>query len=60
MDQLMVDVTEIPGISVDDEVVLIGRQGESEVSADELAEILGTINYEITCMLSKRLPRVYI
>lgn len=60
MDQLMVDVTAVPGVKVDDEVVLIGRQGDDEVSADELAEILGTINYEIVCGFSKRLPRIYV
>lgn len=60
MDQLMIDITDVPEVRVDDEVVLIGRQGDEEVSADELAGLLGTINYEITCMLNKRLPRIYL
>ncbi len=59
MDQFMVDVSTIPKVEIGDEVVLIGRQGEQEITADELAEILGTINYEIVCMVSHRVPRVY-
>jgi hypothetical protein len=39
--------------------VLLGRQGEEEITADELAAHLGTINYEIVCMVSERVPRVY-
>lgn len=60
MDQMMVDVGHIPGVEQGDEVVIIGRQGEDQITADELAEHLGTINYEVTCMISERVPRVYI
>lgn len=60
MDQFMVDVGHIPDVAATDEVVLIGRQGDDCISADELAQLLGTINYEIVCMLSERIPRVYI
>lgn len=59
MDQCMVDVGEEP-VQVGDEVVLIGRQGDQEVTASELAEIMGTIHYEVVCLLSERVPRVYI
>jgi alanine racemase len=59
MDQLMVDVGLDSAISVNDEAILIGREGELEISADELAGLLGTINYEIVCMIGKRVPRVY-
>ena len=45
---------------LEDEVVLFGRQGDSSITAEELAAQLGTINYEITCMISHRVPRVYI
>lgn len=58
MDQLMIDVTGIdaaPG----DEVTLIGTDGNLSVSADDLADLIGTISYEIVCMISKRVPRVY-
>jgi alanine racemase len=60
MDMTMVDVTDIPGVGVNDEVVLFGRQGESEIHIDRMAEWLGTINYEVTCIVGKRVPRVYI
>jgi alanine racemase len=60
MDQCMVDVTDIPGVKLGDEVVLMGEQDGLEFTADHIAELIGTINYEITCMISKRVPRVYI
>lgn len=60
MDQIVVDVTHIPAVGQDDEVVLIGRQGAQEVSAEELARLDGTINYEIVTQISARVPRVYL
>ena len=60
MDQMMADVTEIEGVSVGDEVTLIGRDGSQEITADQLAELSGTIGYEIVCGISGRVPRVYI
>ena len=42
------------------EVVLFGKQGEHEIPVEELASLLGTINYEIVCMIGKRIPRVYV
>jgi len=60
MDQFMVDVTHIDDVSVEDEVVLFGKQGENEIPVEEIASILGTINYEIICMIGKRVPRVYV
>jgi alanine racemase len=61
MDMLMVDVTDVPGATVGDEVTLIGddRQGGAAISVDDLAAWAGTINYEILCGISKRVPRVY-
>jgi len=59
MDQVMVDVGHIPGVKAGDEAVLWGRQGEQEVSADEVAAKIGTINYEVVCMVSYRVPRIY-
>ena len=59
MDQLMLDVSAIPEVRRGDPVVVMGEQGEGCVSAEELAGLLDTINYEITCQLTKRLPRVY-
>jgi len=60
MDQLMVDVGHIPGVKVGDEAVLFGCQGDREITTDEVASKLGTINYEVVCMVSYRVPRVYI
>ncbi len=59
MDQCMIDVTGIEDVKVGDEVVLFGEQQGEWIYIDELAEKLGTINYEIVCMISKRVPRVY-
>jgi alanine racemase len=60
MDQCMIDVTGIPDIQLGDEVVLIGEQGGERITVEDVASSLGTINYEITCMISHRVPRVYI
>jgi alanine racemase len=58
MDQLMIDVG-ADEVSVGDEVTLIGRQGDAEVTAQEWAERLGTIPYEIVCGIGPRAPRRY-
>ena len=59
MDQLMVDCGD-DDVAVGDEAVLIGRQGDGQVTATEWADRLGTINYEITCGISARVPRRYV
>lgn len=59
MDQFMVDVTDIDDVKIGDEVVIMGKQGGLEVSADEIASVMGTINYEVICLISRRVPRVY-
>ena len=59
MDQLMLDVTHVEGVRVGDEVVLIGEQGDERITAEELASLAGTINYEIVTSLNGRIPRVY-
>jgi alanine racemase len=59
MDQCLVDVTYLRGrVRVGDEVVIIGRQGGEEITADELAEKIGTINYEIVTQIAGRVPRI--
>ena len=58
MDQFMIDVSGIENVKVGDKVTLIGSQGENEISADEIARLSQTINYEITCGISKRVPRL--
>ncbi|MCD1259502.1 alanine racemase [Paenibacillus athensensis] len=60
MDQCMIDVTDVPGVERSDEVVLIGEQGGLRITAEEVAQQLGTINYEVTCMISHRVARVYV
>ena len=60
MDQIMVDVTAVPNVKLGDEIVLMGKQGDAEISADDLAGINGTINYEITCCFDLRIPKVYM
>ena len=59
MDQVIVQLDEIPEASVGDEVVLLGRQGSEQIMADQLAETWGTINYEVTSGVSTRVPRIY-
>ncbi|NOW89624.1 alanine racemase [Clostridium beijerinckii] len=61
MDQCMIDITDINGdIKVGDEVIVLGEQDGLRFNADDFAEIMGTINYEILCMLKYRIPRVYV
>jgi len=61
MDAVMVDVTDVPGppVGVDDEFVLLGRQGDLEIPAAELAATRSTNSWEVVTALAARLPRVY-
>jgi alanine racemase len=59
MDQCLVDATALRGrVALGDEAVLIGRRGDAAIGAEELAERLGTIAYEIVTGISERVPRV--
>ena len=60
MDQFMVDVTDIEGISVMDEVTLVGHDGNKMLTVEEVANLAGSFNYEFVCGIGKRVPRVYI
>ncbi|MGQ9630656.1 MAG: alanine racemase [bacterium] len=60
MDMTMVDVTDIPNVGVGDEAILMGSQGGDCITADEIASLMGTINYEVVCNIGKRVPRKYI
>jgi alanine racemase len=60
MDQCMIDITGLPDIKIGDEVILMGESENNSFNGDDIAKIMGTINYEVTCMISKRVPRVYI
>lgn len=60
MDLTLIDVTKIPDVQVDDEVVLIGQQGDQEIRVEDIAALAETIPYEILCGISSRVPRVYV
>ena len=59
MDQFMVDVTDIPGVTFMDQAVLVGFDGEKHISVEELSGLCGRFNYEFVCCLGRRIPRVY-
>jgi alanine racemase len=60
MDLTLIDVTDVVGVSLDDQVTLLGKEGELVVTAEDIAELAGTISYEIACGISTRVPRVYL
>ena len=59
MDQMMVDVSEIPDVKPGDEVTLIGTDGAETITMEELGDMSGRFNYELACDLNKRIPRIY-
>ena len=59
MDLTMADVTDVDGVKAGDEVVLIGRQGKECITAEDIAEKIGTISYEVLCRIGQRVPRIY-
>lgn len=59
MDQMMVDVTAIPEVQVEDVVTLVGKDGTEEITIEEIAEPVMSFNYEMVCRIGKRVPRVY-
>ena len=59
MDMILVDVSEVPNVQLGEEVVIFGKQGDEEISVEELAERCDTIPYELLCNVSKRVPRIY-
>ena len=59
MDQMMVDVTDIPDVAVLDQVVLVGRSGQDEITMEQIADAAGSFNYEFVCGISRRVPRIY-
>ncbi|RME07758.1 MAG: alanine racemase, partial [Anaerolineae bacterium] len=60
MDQIMLQLDDVPEAAPGDEVVLIGQQGEERITAEEVAAIWRTINYEVVCAIGARVPRVYL
>lgn len=59
MDQLMVDVTDIPDVALEDPVTLVGRDGDEEITMEQIAAAADSFNYEFVCGISRRVPRVY-
>ena len=59
MDQLMVDVSSVPQVDIGDRVVLVGTDGEARITMENMADALDTINYEVVCGISRRVPRHY-
>ena len=60
MDQLMVDVTDIPDVQLEDTVVLVGRSGKEAVTVEDIAAAADSFNYEFVCGISRRVPRIYM
>ena len=60
MDQMMVDITDIPDVEIEDIVTLIGTDGTERISVEELADLAGSFNYEFVCDIGQRVPRVYL
>jgi alanine racemase len=60
MDWTTLDVTEVASAAIGDEVVLIGDQEGCALHAEDLARAIGTISYEVTCSIDRRVPRVYV
>ena len=60
MDQLMVDVSEIPETKVNDRVTLVGRDGDEEITMEAIAAEADSFNYEFVCGISRRVPRIYV
>ena len=54
----MCDVSNVADVKVDDEVILIGGQGENKITAEDIAQMTGTIGYEVICDISHRVPRI--
>ena len=60
MDLTLIDVTNVPGVQTEDEVIFMGAEGDLSVSAEEIARTAGTLSYEVTCGIGGRVPRVFI
>jgi alanine racemase len=60
MDALTVDITDVPETRLWDEAVIMGRQGNEEISVHELARLKGSVSYEVLASWQLRLPRIYV
>ena len=60
MDLTLIDVTNVPGVQTEDEVIFMGNAGALAISAEDIAKTAGTLSYEVTCGINQRVPRVYL
>ena len=60
MDLSLLDVTDIPGVNIGDEVMLLGQSQEASITALDIARMLDTVPYEVLCLIGKRVPRLYV
>jgi alanine racemase len=60
MDLTLIDVTTVPGVQLDDEVIFMGQENDLSVTAEDIARTAGTLSYEVTCGIGGRVPRVYL
>lgn len=60
MDQCMIDLTDVENVKLGDEVILLGEDSNIKMDADDIANLIGTISYEVLCMIKNRVPRVYV
>ncbi|HET7102289.1 MAG TPA: alanine racemase [Terriglobia bacterium] len=60
MDLTLLDVTDVPGVDIGDEIILLGRSDDCSITALEIADLVGTVPYEILCSIGKRVPRIYL
>ena len=60
MDLTLLDVTDVPGVEIGDEITLLGQSDHCSITALEIAELVGTVPYEILCSIGKRVPRIYV
>ncbi|MEJ2006672.1 MAG: alanine racemase [Acidobacteriota bacterium] len=60
MDLTLLDVTDVPGVDTGDEVVLLGQSDHCSITANEIAELIGTVPYEVLCSIGRRVPRIYV
>ncbi|WP_302695801.1 alanine racemase C-terminal domain-containing protein, partial [Paenibacillus sp. GbtcB18] len=60
MDQSMLDITDVENTEEGDPVAIFGKSGDAFLPVDDIAELMDTINYEVVCLIGKRVPRVYL
>jgi alanine racemase len=60
MDLTLLDVTDVPGVDIGDEIILLGQSDHCSITALEIAELVGTVPYEVLCSIGKRVPRIYV